>query len=385
MNIYVHIPFCHSKCAYCAFLSHCNINDEDAYVTALGSEIHNSSFIAHDSITTIYFGGGTPSMINPSNIAEIIETLRESSPFAAEIEITLESNPEDINNESLLAWKAAGINRLSIGVQSLNDAVRKKIGRTLRSAEVLRRIRLASSIFPNVAIDLISALPEETNESLCSTLERIIELGIPHISLYDLETNNESAIGKNPQKFALPNDEHASEMLLSSWRILAGNGYEQYEISNFARKQNASSKGLSLNGPTVVGRKGSSLDPNYNYCRHNLDFWNGQDYLGFGLGAASRIGANITTNSSKFETYLAETKDDRTVETLSQGELLRLEVASSLRLNKLINEVIFVSTKGLESLYLEGLITSVENPYLTPRGKLLSDSVLRFLLDDVKL
>ncbi len=374
MNYYIHIPFCHSKCAYCAFLSHCDQSKEDEYVTALCNEIAKSPHLSSRATSrdlgkispfvslsrndspkdTIYFGGGTPSLIEASNIKKMIQTLRTRTKFTKDTEVTLESNPEDITEAKLAAWKQTGVNRLSIGIQSLNDTTRKAINRSLLASEALQKVVLAKKYFDNVGVDLISGLPHETMTTQLDTLRKLAALGVNHISLYDLETDNTSAIGKHPERFALPAEDTATTMLLSAWKLLTELGFEQYEISNFTRKQE--------------------------YCRHNLDFWHGKDYLGFGLGATSRQKNVISTNTDNFVSYLqGDPKPSRTI--LSENEQYRLKLLATMRLNASFRQAL-MQYKGNVTIPSELLSAKlVTREYrLTLAGKLVYNQVVnRFI------
>ncbi len=352
MNLYIHIPFCRSKCAYCAFLSHCDISKENEYVKAVCREILDSELQVQESISTIYFGGGTPSLLAPENITKIITTIKKTAPLTADCEVTLECNPENIEEKKLTAWKAAGVNRISIGVQTLNDVARKLIGRSLTAAEVLARFEIAQKYFDNVGIDLICGLP---NDDIITTLQAMGSklLTLDHISLYDLETDNDSQIARDSAKFPLADENTRAEMLLSAWKKLVELGFEQYEISNFARKAK--------------------------YCRHNLDFWKGHDYLGFGLGATSKIGSQIITNVTNFESYLSGTGAPAT-ETLSKTELVNLRLITAIRLDRPFDEAMReASILSLPPVLFEHCLVS--DYQLTSRGKLLYNQVVKEILE----
>ncbi len=354
MNIYIHIPFCHSKCAYCAFLSHCDLDKEDEYVAALCREIEHYTFNTDNLVNTLYFGGGTPSLLSPRNVRRIIETFKRRTSFTDNFEITLESNPEDITDKKLVAWKESGITRVSIGVQSLNDTTRVSVNRALTAAAVLERVALTKKHFENVGVDLISGLPHETKTSLLGAINQLTRMGINHISLYDLETDNSSAIGMRPEKFPLPCDDKATEMLTSAWELLVRLGYEQYEISNFARNQQ--------------------------YCRHNLDFWEGKDYLGFGLGATSRVGNTVSTNARTFEKYLTGGPLAAKV-TLSTSEINRLNLLAAMRLDKPFKTEL-QTYNPCEIIPDELLVAGLVSPgyKLTPAGRLVYNQVVNRLL-----
>ena len=356
MNIYIHIPFCHSKCAYCAFLSHCDQSKEDLYIEAVCKEINQRKLEISEPITTIYFGGGTPSLIKPSNLKKILEMLKDITTISKNYEITLETNPEDINKAKLMAWEKIGINRISIGVQSLNDTTRKIIKRKLTAEEVVSTIILTKNYFQNISIDLISGLPDETTTALMETLEIITKLDVCHISLYDLEINNDSLIGKNPNQYRLPKEDLSISMLTSAWESLKKFGYEQYEISNFAK-------------------------PN-KFCRHNQDFWDGKDYLGFGLGASSKKDRQIMTNCTNFDNYL-NNKNHQTIENLTYTEDCNMKLFTSLRLNKPFKESLLLATKSeviKNDLIKNELVT--DNYTLTTKGKLLHNQIYDILVNN---
>lgn len=354
MNIYIHIPFCHSKCAYCAFLSHCDITKEDEYIEAVCREIEKRKNDFENPVETIYFGGGTPSIIKTESVAKILRTIAKIVDFDKKIEITLEANPEDITKEKLTAWKAAGVNRLSIGVQSLNDDVRDVIHRRLSSSETLDRVALAQKYFKNIGIDLISGLPGDDAESLIATLKEIIDLVPNHISLYDLETDNDSEIKKNINKFVLPDEDENIKMLLSGWKLLEERGYKQYEISNFAKSKA--------------------------FCKHNLDFWQGHDYLGFGLGATSKIGRLITTNTCDFAAYLQST-DSMTSESITFQAEANLRLLTAMRLGQSFKEELLAATGSTEVPMDIATNRLIRKDFtLTKKGNLVLDSLYERLL-----
>jgi oxygen-independent coproporphyrinogen III oxidase len=351
-------------------LSHCDISKEDKYVSAVCKEIEKTSLSYSSSehsesksssrqgsnniASTIYFGGGTPSLVKSNSISKIISALSEKIGSLDNIEITLECNPEDISDDKLSGWRAAGVNRLSIGVQSLNDQTRVAVNRKLTAHEVADRIMIATKYFENIGVDLISGLPNETEMTLLDSLGQLEALSINHISLYDLETDNDSSIGCNPDRFALPSDETSTEMLAKAWDFFEKSGYEQYEISNFAR--------------------------NSKYCAHNLDFWHGGDYLGFGLGATSRKGNTIFTNTNNFNEYLAG-DFSALVSKLSEEEEAGFALLSAMRLNIPFKKQL-ERARGNTDIPIELLeLKLVSRDYtLTKEGKLLYNQVVNKLI-----
>jgi oxygen-independent coproporphyrinogen-3 oxidase len=348
MNVYVHIPFCRSKCAYCGFLSHCDINLQDQYIDTLCQEIFSRLGSKKTTISTIYFGGGTPSLLDPIKLSKILEAFRKISDFSSNIEITIEANPEDITKGHLEYWKNIGINRVSIGVQSLNDDVRSMIHRSLPGREVLERIILAQKYFNNLGVDMISGLPGEDLVNFKVNLLKIMRLEISHVSLYDLEISKGSQLYHNPTKYNFLSEEKQFKLLTTAWGVLEKNGYEQYEISNFAKDRN--------------------------YCHHNLDFWLGKDYLGFGLGAASRIGNIILENQSDFNMYLKNPNiSSRTL--LEKNNAKLMNISSIIRLNKpLPPDIISEFHILIDELVTDGYLEC--NFVITQKGRLFNNFII---------
>ncbi len=365
MNIYVHIPFCRSKCAYCGFLSHCDIKYVNKYIEALFIELGKRFGSAiNDKVTSVYFGGGTPSLIDPIDIERIILKIREQAEFIKSPEITLEVNPEDVTSSSLIKWKRSGVNRLSIGVQTFNNEVRAKMGRSLDRSEVIDKLKLAKKNFKNVGVDLIAGLPGDDFNTLKYGINIISDLGINHISLYDLEISNDSDLFKHPGRYSFKTEDEKTDFLLKSWKLLSEVGFRQYEISNFSRKDE--------------------------FCRHNLDFWRGKDYIGLGLGAVSRMGNRVIRNTKEYEKYLNLDLGQR-VEEMSDEEEVSLELSMALRLDFPITkavknyEKVFCTSlkKKLESLARSDFYDQ-ESKTLTPKGRLVHNSVTEFLLEASK-
>lgn len=350
MNVYIHIPFCRSKCAYCAFLSVSDLSLQEKYLKSLAREIQARLKDIDKPVTTIYFGGGTPSMVEVSHLGEVLAQIADLE-SRKEIEITLETNPEDITLQKLEAWKALGINRLSIGVQSLDDTVRKIIGRRLSAEEVLGRIVLAQKTFERVGADLIAGLPGEKIDGFLGGIDKLADLGLTHLSLYDLEISEGSFLARNLNKFVMQNDLSREQFLTKSWALLDKLGFEQYEISNFAK--------------------------GYDYSRHNLAFWQGKDYWGFGLGAVSKIGKVIETNTSDFSHYF-EGKRLKITEVLVKKDDHVLKISRQIRLAKPIKELFVGKSDSLERVKALGFVD--DNFLVTKKGKLFNDCLLNELL-----
>ena len=262
-SLYIHIPFCKQKCIYCDFLSGTNHSLMAAYVDAIIKEMDRyTDFFNDDPIHTIYFGGGTPSLLPANLLEKLFVAIRNHWNIDDVIEVTLECNPENITPSFLEQLKQMPINRLSIGVQSLIDDELKWLGRCHNAETAINAIRLAQrSGFDNISCDLIFALPVQTISSLFYSLKQLISLNIQHISVYSLMFEEGSKITKLMQKGdLLPLDENISaEMYAVVTNVLKNNGFDHYEISNYAR-------------------------PGFR-SKHNSGYWNGVRYRGLGASA----------------------------------------------------------------------------------------------------
>ena len=267
MQIYIHIPFCIRKCRYCAFNS--IIAEEnliDKYVEALCLEIER--FKNNRSISTIYFGGGTPSILTLQQFKKIFDTLYSNFNLENTIEITVEANPGTVDYKYLEKLKNLGVNRLSLGVQSFDDNLLKILGRIHNSQEALKIIETAKNIFDNVSIDLMYDLPEQNLNILEKSLEIAIILEVQHISIYGLEIEEKTEFERLHKigKLNLPSDEESNKMYDYITSELPKRGWHRYEISNYAKKGFES--------------------------QHNLGYWSDIEYLGFGAGSHSYIKGN---------------------------------------------------------------------------------------------
>ncbi|MCR5189745.1 MAG: radical SAM family heme chaperone HemW [Treponema sp.] len=266
--LYIHIPFCVSKCRYCDFFSQTTISDEliNHYIKALCKEINYRKKIHQIiSLKTVYIGGGTPSLLSSSHIKKIFDCLKENFPFSSDMEITIEANPDDINEKLLDSYCENGINRLSCGIQSMNDKAlqfacrRASVGGNRRLLELLNK-----NWKKNLSLDLICGLPLESQESFISGLQEIISYKPDHISMYSLTIEEGTPFGKLLESGKLEYDfEFADELWLTGKTLLENNDYKQYEVSNFAKKDKES--------------------------QHNLFYWNHKDYIGCGSGATGSV------------------------------------------------------------------------------------------------
>ncbi len=273
-SLYIHIPYCISKCKYCDFFSRacgsCNSEGKaiisDDYILSLINEIHfRLKNYKASSIGTIYVGGGTPSLMTQAQIKLLFNSIKEICPFSDDVEITFEVNPDDVSDELLGALEAAGVNRISCGIQSMEQKVLQYAGRRASAKVNEAALKLLREQWhKKLSLDLISALPFETMKSFEKSLDYVIAAKPDHISMYSLTIEEKTPFGKALSSGSLDYDfEKADSMWLYGRDYLESHGYPQYEVSNFAKKENR--------------------------CRHNLVYWNHKDYLGAGSGATGTI------------------------------------------------------------------------------------------------
>ena len=265
LSLYIHIPWCIRKCPYCDFNSHQANNNipEAEYVAALRFDLQQDEVLAQGrKLTSIFFGGGTPSMLSEHAIAEIIKDAERIIGFESDTEITLEANPGTFEQEKFSGYRAAGVNRLSIGIQSFNDRQLKLLGRVHGSDEALRAVEVARKAgFDNINLDLMQGLPEQSVENAKADLAQAIELTPEHISWYQLTIEKNTEFYSAPP--ILPVEDTLADIQDEGQALLAQAGYEQYEISAYAKNKKC--------------------------ARHNINYWQFGDYLGIGAGAHGKI------------------------------------------------------------------------------------------------
>lgn len=271
-SVYIHIPFCRQKCYYCTFSSYPKLDLREKYLVGLLEEIENRYL--GENVKTLYIGGGTPSLIEADEIAKILSKFN----FDKNAEITIEANPESTTFDWLKGVFDCGINRLSFGVQSFDDDLLKKIGRKHTVKEAFDRIADALKVgFKNINVDLIYGLPSQTMSDVSASVITACEIGVEHISSYGLKIEDGSRFYSDLPK-ALPDEDMQADMYLKLCEITKKYGYEHYEISNFAKKGFES--------------------------RHNLNYWNAENYYGFGCGASGYEGLTRYTHENTIEKYL---------------------------------------------------------------------------------
>ncbi len=296
LELYVHIPFCMKKCAYCDFLSFpCDEKTQVAYADALIREIEYYGPKMKDYlVSTIFVGGGTPTWLNEEKMAEIFDTIYTYFQVSNEAEITMECNPGTVTPAKLNLYKKIGVNRLSIGLQSADDEELQLLGRIHTFETFLKTYEMARNVgFKNINIDLMSGIPYQTGEKFLHTLQKVVRLKPEHISVYSLivekgtpfydayQSDLELQEAGKPTQM-LPAEDEVYRMIKLTQQYLAKTGYEQYEISNFAQ----------------LGFE----------CTHNIGYWTRENYLGLGLGAASLLNNVRYTNEPDLDTYIHATE-----------------------------------------------------------------------------
>ena len=283
LELYIHIPFCIRKCNYCDFLSFPSKEEErEVYVESLINEIEQTGNILDKNdykVRSIFIGGGTPSLLSGEQMERIMQAVRNTFFIIEEAEITMEANPGTLTEANVFSYKKAGVNRLSMGLQSADDSCLHLLGRIHTWEEFLKSYELARKAgFENINVDLMSGLPGQTVNIYKRTLEKVMALQPEHISAYSLILEEGTPFGESKEiQKKIPDEETDREMYQLTKEVLAENGYERYEISNYARK----------------GKE----------CIHNLGYWSGTPYLGFGLGASSYFEETRFSNEKNLEKY----------------------------------------------------------------------------------
>ncbi len=318
-GIYLHIPFCKQACTYCNFHFTTSLRYKDDLIRALAKEIEaEKEYFGGEPIDTIYFGGGTPSLLEIPDFEFLISNLGNQFPVAPDAEITLEANPDDINVEKLQGWKGVGINRLSIGVQSFFEEELRWMNRAHNAEQAISNLQLARKEFENITMDLIYGSPLLTDEMWKQNVDTAIGLNIPHLSCYALTVEEKTPLQKKIDAQQTPNidnDKQARQfLLLMQWLRQAG--YEHYEVSNFAK-------------------------PGYR-SRHNSSYWKGAKYLGLGPSAHSFNGTERRWNVANNTVY---------IKTINEGSLQReIEILTP---TQQLNEYIMISLRTIEGINLK--------------------------------
>ncbi len=364
LGLYIHIPFCIKKCSYCDFLSFPATEPvKEQYVKQLVKELEVRSAAFKDfSVDTVFLGGGTPSVLEERQIAEIMETVKKSFTLEEKTEITMEMNPGTVNEEKLRGYYKAGINRASFGVQSLQNNELKLLGRIHTVEDFLENYETARKVgFTNINIDFMSALPNQTLKDVQKNLKEAVKLSPEHLSCYGLiieegtpfyqayeEQEVRRQAGEERQEDALPTEQLEREMYQWISDFLTEQGYMHYEISNYAKP----------------GRE----------CKHNLKYWERKEYLGVGLGAASFWGEMRLNNVRTLQDYL-KTDIRGDVERLVEEKEVIDETAA-------MEEFMFLGLRKLQGISQKEFYESFGKEYMQVYGKVHEKMICQSLLEE---
>ena len=382
LALYVHIPWCVRKCPYCDFNSHeaRGAVPEERYIAALVADLDQAlPAVWGRRVYSVFLGGGTPSLFSARGIDAILSAIRARLPLAADAEITLEANPGTFEAEKFAAYRAAGVNRLSIGIQSFNPGCLKRLGRVHDDNEARRAIDIARSHFGNFNLDLMYGLPGQSIDEARADVLNALENEPPHLSVYHLTLEPNTYFHRFPPR--LPDDDATAGMQDEIEALLAARGYVHYETSAFAR------------APAPPQASGAA------YCRHNLNYWTFGDYLGIGAGAhgklsfPDRIVREMRHKQPK--RYMEEAHDSRSVQTreeVSARDVPFEFMMNALRLNEGFDATLFTERTGLplnavlrqlEEAERRGLLVRDHQRIApTPLGRRFLNDLLQMFLPD---
>jgi len=366
-GIYVHIPFCARRCIYCGFFSTVRENEAARYVNALCAELQQRKEYLHGApVTTVYFGGGTPSRLTPGQISQVIDCIRTIYGLDGLQELTVECNPDDITVEYVAALRRLGVNRISMGVQTFNPELLRFLYRRHTATQALEAVRICrESGVTNISIDLMYGLPGQTLEMFRDDLQTAISTGVQHISSYCLsyEENTPLQTLRDQGKLIPADDDLCSQMFTLMCDALRDGGFEHYEISNFSL-------------------------PGF-HSRHNSSYWDGTPYLGIGAGAHSYDGRSRQWNPSDLDAYMGGIEHGQPkyeIESLSETDLYNERLMLSLRTTQGLNLSLLTSQDRLsvlhsaDALIKDGLLLLDENCLRIPEQHMfISDSIISSL------
>ena len=372
-GIYIHIPYCKQACHYCDFHFSTYLKTKPDLVDAICQEIKlQKNYLTGKAINTIYFGGGTPSLLSSNELEKILNTIEENFYVSTNAEITLEANPDDLSKANLTVFKSKGINRLSIGIQSFNDDFLQLFNRAHTSQMAIDCIAHARNIgFDNISVDLIFGVPNQTLQQFQIDLNKILSLDTQHISIYGLTIEENTTFGKweKANKIQPIDEEIAASQFELIMDVLTTNGFNQYEISNFSKNGYES--------------------------QHNSNYWNSELYLGLGPGAHSFNGNsrqfNVRNNTKYIKSlnsgilpYDSELLTDS--QKLNEYILTKIRTAEGIHFNEIKSRFNFDFEKAYAdqiTLYKEqGLVEISDCLTLTRKGKLIADSITENLIVD---
>ena len=359
LGLYLHIPFCVKKCAYCDFYSVTDASLKADYTAALIRDIKEyGERCSGYTVDTVYIGGGTPTCLGADYLSEILQAVGACFAIAENAEITVECNPESTDQAVLEAMHKHGVNRLSFGVQAAHDTELKRIGRIHDFAQAQTAVQLARQCgFANISLDLMYGLPDQTQAQFLDSVTQCLTLNPQHLSCYGLKLEPATPMGReNP---VLPDDDTQADTYLAMCRLLSRNGFEHYEISNFAKD-------------------------GYE-CRHNVKYWTGEEYIGLGTAAHSYIGNCRFYNTSDINEYIGSARKE--VIELTENDKIAEFMITGLRMNRGVSENDFKSRFGknikdvfgseFDKFIKLGLMQYIDGRYsLTLDGINVSNSIL---------
>jgi oxygen-independent coproporphyrinogen-3 oxidase len=391
LGLYVHIPFCLAKCAYCDFNSYADLQLLHLpYVQALCTEIGRcSGRLDHSAVDTIFFGGGTPTVLPPAALLQVLAACRDLFVVSVQAEITVEANPGTVGLPGLSALRHGGVNRLSLGAQSFRDRELRLLGRVHSAQQTLEAFRYAREAgFDNINLDLIYGLPGQSIACWRDSLSRALDLAPEHLSLYALTLEEETPLWRRIRAGSLPkapDPDLAAEMYEVAREELCRLGYAHYELSNWAGPKNAHASPTN----TSCGLRDTSVR-----CQHNLKYWTGQPYLGLGAGAHSFLNGTRYANVERPEDYIARIEGGADAQACATAISADEELAEAMILGLRLVEGVRFSTvcdrlgRDVRAEYADQLaelvtleLVTMDNTTvrLTPRGQLLANQVfLRF-------
>lgn len=367
IGVYVHIPFCLRKCLYCDFCSYADLPSatRTAYIDRLVEEIRSVRADRRGVLDTVYFGGGTPSLLTPTEFSRIVNALHESFDWAEDTEFSIEANPRTLTESNAICYRALGVNRISIGLQSIHENEQKILGRIHNFEDFCQCYDIASRVgIDNINVDLMYAFPSQTPRSFEQTLRRVLEFSPAHISAYGLIVEDGTPFGTHRASLKLPSEETELSMYETLCGVLRENGYLHYEISNFARPDRG--------------------------CRHNLKYWRAEPYRGFGVSAYSYDGRRRFGNARDLQAYLAASPPPTaSVQTDEEARfeygMLRLRLSEGISLSAYRDRfgVDFIQGRErvIQNLVDGGFLTVSEDRIsLTERGFYVSNAVMTEIL-----
>lgn len=370
LGIYIHVPFCLRKCNYCDFCSFAGRGSEriSEYVSALCREIESMSPRCRGySVDTVYFGGGTPTLMSAGDFERLLGTLADSFLIESGCEISTECNPATADGEYLEDIRSLGVNRLSIGLQSANDNELRALGRVHSYADFVDTYKWARAAgFENISADLMYGIPEQTRESFERTLRLLTDLSPEHISAYGLKIEEGTPFGKMKEKLVLPDEDTEYDMYMGCTEHLARAGYEKYEISNFSKRGCES--------------------------RHNIKYWRCEPYLGFGVSAHSYFECERYANSRDIDGYISGADvreqrrvidpEERAIEYVMLGMRMRAGVSRSEFSKRFGKSFDAVYGDSLERYIAAGyVVSSGDRVFFSDKGFFISNYILSDILD----